>query len=41
MPRPNLSQQTAQRLYTAIAVEQQFAPGEKLPNEMELSRRLG
>ncbi len=41
MPKQNLSQQTAQRLYTTIVVEQQLQPGEKLPNEVELSQRLG
>lgn len=37
----NLSQQTAQRLYTQIVVEKRLAAGEKLPNEMDLSRELG
>ena len=41
MPKQNLSQQTADRLYTAIVVERQFQPGEKLPNELELSQQLG
>lgn len=41
MAKPNLSQQTAQRLYTAIAVERQFQPGQKLPNELALSQQLG
>lgn len=41
MPRQNLSQQTADRLYTTIVVEQQLQPGEKLPNELELSQQLG
>ena len=41
MSKQNLSQQTADRLYTAIAVEQQFHPGDKLPNELELSQQLG
>ena len=41
MPRQNLSQQTADRLYTAIVVEQQLRPGEKLPNEVEWAQQLG
>ena len=41
MSRQNLSQQTAERLYTAVAVERQFQPGEKLPNEVELAQKLG
>ena len=41
MPRQNLSQQTADRLYTTIVVEQQLQPGEKLPNELELAQQLG
>lgn len=41
MKKPNLSQQTARRLYTLIAAEKRFAPEEKLPNELELSRELG
>lgn len=41
MERQNLSQQTAQRLYNMIAVERRLSPGEKLPNELELSQKLG
>ena len=41
MPKQNLSQQTAERLYTDIVVERRFQPGEKLPNEVELSQQLG
>ena len=41
MKKPNLSQQTARRLYSLIAAEKEFAPGEKLPNELDLSQRLG
>ena len=40
MSRQNLSQQTADRLYTTIVVEQQLQPGEKLPNELELAQQL-
>ena len=41
MEKKNLSQQTADRLYTMIAVERCFAPGDKLPNELEWSASLG
>ena len=41
MEKKSLSQRTAERLYTQIAVERRMAPGEKLPNEVELSQRLG
>lgn len=41
MKKPNLSQQTARRLYSLIAAEKKFAPGEKLPNELDLARELG
>jgi DNA-binding FadR family transcriptional regulator len=41
MEKQNLSQQTARRLYGLIAAEKRFAPGEKLPNELELARTLG
>ena len=41
MPKQNLSQQTAGRLYTTIVVEQQLQPGEKLPNEVEVAQQLG
>ena len=39
--KENLSQQTAQQLYNRIVAERSLAPGEKLPNEVELSRQLG
>lgn len=39
--KKNLSQQTAERLYNMIVLEQAFAPGEKLPNEVSLSQSLG
>ena len=39
--RGNLSRQTAEKLYRSIVAEGRFAPGEKLPNEVELSRELG
>ena len=41
MKSQNLSQQTAERLYNQIVVEGQLKPGDKLPNEVELSRQLG
>ena len=41
MEKKSLSQQTAERLYTMIAVERSLAPGEKLPGEVELARELG
>ena len=41
MEKQSLSQQTARRLYSLIAAEKEFVPGEKLPNELELSQRLG
>ena len=41
MEKKNLSQQTADRLYNMIAVEKTLLPGDKLPNEVELSQRLG
>ena len=41
MEKQNLSQQTARRLYDKIVVEKTLAPGEKLPNEVDLSRELG
>ena len=41
MKKQNLSQQTAQRLCDMITGEKTFAPGEKLPNELDLSRLLG
>ena len=39
--RENLSQQTAQRLYARIVAEKRLRPGDKLPNEVELSAQLG
>ena len=39
--RENLSQQTAQRLYSIIVAEGRLRPGDKLPNEVELSAQLG
>lgn len=41
MKKANLSRQTARRLYSLIAAEKKIAPGEKLPNELELSREMG
>ncbi len=41
MEKKSLSQQTAERLYTMIVVEKGAQPGEKLPNELALSRALG
>lgn len=41
MKNQSLSQQTARRLYSLIAAEKRFAPGEKLPNELELSQEMG
>ena len=41
MKKPNLSQQTARRLYSLIAAEKKIAPGEKLPNELELAQEMG
>ena len=35
------SQQTAETLYNQIVVEKTLRPGDKLPNEPELARRLG
>lgn len=37
----NLAQKTAERLYEQIAVEGRPAPGDKLPNEVELASALG
>lgn len=36
-----LAQQTAQKLYNMIVAERKLAPGDKLPNELELSGALG
>ena len=41
MSKRNLSQQTAERLYTSIVAEGTLRPGDKLPNEVELSQQLG
>lgn len=41
MKNQSLSQQTARRLYSLIAAEKKIAPGEKLPNELELSQKMG
>ena len=41
MEKRSRSQQAAQTLYRQIVVEKQLAPGEKLPNEVELASRLG
>lgn len=39
--RGNLSRQTAEKLYRMIVAEGRVGPGDKLPNELELSRELG
>lgn len=41
MEKQSLSQQTARRLYSLIAAEKKITPGEKLPNELELSQEMG
>ena len=41
MEKTSLAQQTAQRLYNMIVVEGRFAPGDKLPNEVEWAGSLG
>ena len=41
MEKQSLTQQTAQRLYGRIVTEGGLAPGDKLPNELDLSRELG
>ena len=41
MKKQNLSQRAAERLYNQIVAEGQLKPGDKLPNEVELSRQLG
>lgn len=41
MEKQSRSRQAAQTLYRQIVVEGCWAPGEKLPNEVELSQRLG
>lgn len=41
MEKKSRAQQAAERLYNQIVVEKRPAPGEKLPNEVELSQALG
>ena len=41
MEKKSLAQQAAERLYSEIVVERALPPGEKLPNEVELSAALG
>lgn len=41
MEKQSLTQQTARRLYGRIVAEGGLAPGDKLPNELDLSRELG
>lgn len=41
MEKKSLSQQTAEGLYRMIVVEERLGPGEKLPNELDLSEELG
>ena len=41
MEKKSLSRQTAEKLYNQIVVEKRLSPGEKLPNEVDLSRELG
>ena len=41
MEKQSLSQQMARRLYSLIEAEKKFAPGEKLPNELDLAQELG
>lgn len=41
MEKKNLSQQTMERLYNEIVVEKRIGAGEKLPNELELSEKMG
>ena len=41
MEKQSRSQQAAQTLYRQIVVEKALSPGEKLPNEVELSAQLG
>ena len=41
MKKQNLSQRTAEQLYNQIVAEGQLKPGDKLSNEVELSRQLG
>jgi DNA-binding FadR family transcriptional regulator len=37
----SLSERTANELYNLIVLQKEFAPGQKLPNENELSQNLG
>ena len=41
MEKKSLSRQTAEKLYEQIVVEKRLSPGDKLPNEVDLSRELG
>ena len=41
MEKKSLTQQTAERLYARIVAEGEPGPGEKLPNELDLSQELG
>lgn len=41
LEKTSLSQQTARKLYTMVVVEKRLEPGEKLPAEPELCRRMG
>ena len=41
MKKQSLPQQTVRRLYNRIAVEKKLAPGEKLPNELDLAQEMG
>ena len=41
MEKKSLAQQTAEGLYARIVAEGRPGPGEKLPNELELSQELG
>lgn len=40
MQKKSRSRQTAELLYNQIVVEKKLSPGEKLPNELELSQQL-
>ena len=41
MEKKSRAQQTAERLYNSIVAEGTLRPGDKLPNEVELSQQLG
>jgi GntR family transcriptional repressor for pyruvate dehydrogenase complex len=41
MEKKSRAEQTAERLYSRIVVERALAPGQKLPNEVELAESLG